>query len=192
MSGDPEPLEPDEPRPSHRTPAGRDPRADWAALSEAAEGNRRSAAQLGAIAESLSALVSASEQGRLALETSVRRGIAIAVGVLIVSCLLSALTLAQDWMHNRAVDAWNDSLKTQLVAQQNTEKELLRLRDERASFVARIEKLEAGTAMATEAAKGAESAKAADAARGSSEAAKISKTATKAAKSSRPTRAAPR
>jgi hypothetical protein len=131
------------------------------ALHKAAEANHKTAERLGTLAQILNQSAADFDESRQQSDALVRRGIAIAIAVLAAACVLTALGLIQDYFHDRTLQTWQESIRAAMTSQQELQKEIARLRDERASLVARVEQLESErNARLAEAAKQVEVAKA--------------------------------
>jgi cell division protein FtsB len=135
---------------------------ELAALGDAARANLRRVEQLQAVAEALTGAVAEIDHGRRRSDSFVRRAIVAGVAALALSCVLSGLALVLEYRHDGAIQGWTDSVQSSLAAQQqDLQRELARLSEERASFAARVEQLEAErAARAAEAARAIELAKA--------------------------------
>jgi cell division protein FtsB len=137
--------------------ANEERRQQMASLADAVKANLQTAALLGGLVESGSRFLVELERAKVGSEAAERRGIRIAIGVLVAACALAGIALVQDYFHQRAQQAWQDAMQAQLSAQTGLQSEVARLQDERASLAARIERLESErNAQAAEAARRAE------------------------------------
>jgi len=137
--------------------ANEERRQQMASLADAVKANLQTAALLGGLVESGSRFLAELEQAKVRSDAAERRGIRIAIGVLIAACALAGIALVQDYFHQRAQQAWQEAMQAQLSAQTGLQSEVARLQDERASLAARIESLESErNAQAAEAAHRAE------------------------------------
>jgi hypothetical protein len=167
--------------------AAPDREGEFIALALAAQKNAKAVEHLGGLARSLTEFMVEVDETRRQFDRATRRSIAIGIGILGVACVLSALSLVQDFLRNRALDESRESDELRQVAQRNLEKDVAQFREERARLVARIDKLEAENGvLAAEMAKAAEAARAVEAAR-LAEALKAKSKGTKAAKSAKST-----
>ena len=137
--------------------ANEERRQQMASLADAVKANLQTAALLGGLVESGSRFLVELERAKVQSEAAERRGIRIAIGVLVAACALAGIALVQDYFHQRAQQAWQDAMQEPLSAQTGLQSEVASLRDERASLAARIERLASDrNAQAAEAAHRAE------------------------------------